>query len=225
MAVIARTASGTGASQDKNGVKSVAVSSGNVSNGDSLEVESTVVDDTELRRRKRFGRKGNIHEKLVMFTFGRRDEWVVDLDLSINLRQKLPGALQEDRFEMRDGKRRKHHERDTNARIHLRPRQAAPEEGANISSGAPVLDEIGNLTFALECRELNKSGATQRQRAIPDCERHFSVEAALCGESLLCFGLDFLELSRGKVTLRQNVRKFRQEDRIIHHPRFQGGKV
>jgi hypothetical protein len=98
------------------------VGSGNVRHCDRLEVEATVVYYTELGRRELIGGQGNIHEELIMFPLGRRNKRVIHLDLAIDLRQKLSGALEEYGFEVWDGQRRKHHEGHTDARIHLRPR-------------------------------------------------------------------------------------------------------
>jgi hypothetical protein len=83
-----------------------------------------------------------------------------------------------------------------------------------------MLEEVGDLTFTLDSRELNKARATQRKRTIPDSKGHFTVKATLRCESLLGFGLNLLELIRGKVTLWEDIRKFRQEHRLIHHPGF-----
>jgi hypothetical protein len=145
------------------------LSGGDVRNRDRLDVEAAVVDQTKFRLCELIRCEGDVHQIFVVFTLNWRDEGFVNFNLAIDLGKEAPCALEKDRFEMWDGHGRDHHEGETNACIHLRPRKAATEKRAHIVRvGVPMFEEIGDLAFALDGGKLNEPSTAERDRTIMD---------------------------------------------------------
>jgi hypothetical protein len=94
VAIVTRTACGTRATRGENGIKFIAMRSCDVSHGDRLEVQATIVDHSEVGSGELMRGEGNIHQVLLVLTLGWGDERVVHFSLAINLREKTPSALE-----------------------------------------------------------------------------------------------------------------------------------
>jgi hypothetical protein len=225
VAIGSRTTRWTGAAQDKDGIENFTLSCGDVRNRDRLDVQAAVVDQTKFRCCKRIRCKSDVHQVFVVFTLNWRDEGVVNFNLAIDLGKEAPGASEKDRFEMWDRHGGDHHEGEANACVHLRPRKAATKKGAHIRVWAPMFEEIGDLTFALDGGKLNEPSTAERNRTIADSTGHFPIVPAFGSERLLCFGLDLRELVRGKVALWKDICEFSQKHRVVDHLRFHRSQV